>query len=105
MNNPARVYTFGYEGLDIATFIATLRANGVQTIVDVRELPLSRKKGFSKSAFSAALSEAGVAYLHMPRTGLPQSPSVIATARTRIGRRIHAISWPTLTPRTPPCAS
>ena len=72
MNNPARVYTFGYEGLDIATFIATLRANGVQTIVDVRELPLSRKKGFSKSAFSAALSEAGVAYLHMPALGCPK---------------------------------
>lgn len=72
MNIPSRLYTFGYEGLDIATFIATLRANGVQTIVDVRELPLSRKKGFSKSAFSAILSEAGVAYLHMPALGCPK---------------------------------
>jgi len=36
----------------------------VKTVVDVRELPLSRKKGFSKSAFCDALSAHGIAYLH-----------------------------------------
>lgn len=72
MNTPTRLYTFGYEGLDIDAFIAKLRANGVQTIVDVRELPLSRKKGFSKTAFSVALSQAGIAYLHSPALGCPK---------------------------------
>jgi uncharacterized protein (DUF488 family) len=69
---PTRLYTFGYEGLDIDAFIDKLRANGIQTIVDVRELPLSRKKGFSKASFSAALSEADIDYLHAPALGCPK---------------------------------
>jgi len=44
----------------------------VKTVVDVRELPVSRKKGFSKSAFCAALSAHGIAYLHMPALGCPK---------------------------------
>jgi uncharacterized protein (DUF488 family) len=44
----------------------------VKTVVDVRELPLSRKKGFSKSAFCAALSAHGMAYLHAPALGCPK---------------------------------
>lgn len=69
---PAHLYTFGYEGLDIESFIARLHAEGVGTIVDVRELPLSRKKGFSKTAFRTALAAAGVAYLHAPALGCPK---------------------------------
>lgn len=72
MPEHARLFTFGYEGLNIDAFIAKLSSNGVKTIVDVRELPLSRKKGFSKSAFSLALSAAGVAYIHMPALGCPK---------------------------------
>ena len=66
------LFTFGYEGLTIQEFIARLIAGGVKTIVDVRELPLSRKKGFSKNSFSAALSEHGIAYLHVPALGCPK---------------------------------
>ncbi|RED22401.1 uncharacterized protein DUF488 [Rhodopseudomonas thermotolerans] len=39
------VYTIGYEGTDIDRFVATLKAVGVEVLVDVRALPLSRKKG------------------------------------------------------------
>lgn len=67
------LYTFGYEGLDIDRFIQRLRDVGVKSIVDVRQLPLSRKKGFSKRAFSEALVKAGIAYLHMPTLGCPKS--------------------------------
>lgn len=70
--SPSQLYTFGYEGLDIDAFIARVRAAGVQTIVDVRELPLSRKKGFSKKSFAEALSRAGIAYLHAPTLGCPK---------------------------------
>lgn len=38
------LFTLGYEGLSIDAFIARLQAAQVKTIVDVRELPLSRKK-------------------------------------------------------------
>lgn len=66
------LFTFGYEGLDINTFIGRLCAAGVRTIVDVRELPLSRKKGFSKQALREHLMAAGVAYLHLPALGCPK---------------------------------
>jgi uncharacterized protein (DUF488 family) len=66
------LYTFGYEGLTIEEFIIRLMAAKVKTVVDVRELPLSRKKGFSKNSLSAALSEQGIAYLHAPALGCPK---------------------------------
>ena len=58
-------------GLIIEAFIARLQTAQVKTVVDVRELPLSRTKGFSKSAFCAALSAHGIAYLHTPALGCP----------------------------------
>jgi uncharacterized protein (DUF488 family) len=67
-----RLYTFGYEGLSIDEFIGRLVDAKVKTVVDVRELPLSRKRGFSKTSFSAALSEQGIAYLHLPALGCPK---------------------------------
>lgn len=66
------LYTLGYEGLELASFIQVLVKSAVKTVVDVRELPLSRKKGYSKSAFSKALSDHGIAYLHAPQLGCPK---------------------------------
>lgn len=66
------LYTFGYEGLTIEAFIERLRQARVQLIVDVRELPLSRKKGFSKTAFRDALAAAGIGYEHRPVLGCPK---------------------------------
>lgn len=66
------LYTFGYEGLDIDTYIARLIEFGIQTVIDVRELPLSRKKGFSKRAFEAALANAGITYFHVSALGCPK---------------------------------
>ncbi|MDR7096581.1 DUF488 domain-containing protein [Hydrogenophaga laconesensis] len=72
MDSTHHLFTLGYEGLDISTFIERARAAGVKTVVDVRELPLSRKKGFSKSSFRDALAEAGIAYAHIPALGCPK---------------------------------
>lgn len=66
------LYTFGYEGLDINQYIKRLQDTGVRSIVDVRQLPLSRKKGFSKRAFAEALVKAGIAYFHAPTLGCPK---------------------------------
>ncbi|MBA4341337.1 MAG: hypothetical protein C0423_04200 [Methylibium sp.] len=66
------LYTFGYEGLTIEAFIERLKQARVQLIVDVRELPLSRKKGFSKTAFREALAAAGIAYEHRAALGCPK---------------------------------
>jgi uncharacterized protein (DUF488 family) len=66
------LYTLGYEGLDINTFVARLQAVGTKTVVDVRELPLSRKRGFSKSSFKQALAAVGIEYHHLPQLGCPK---------------------------------
>jgi uncharacterized protein (DUF488 family) len=66
------LFTFGYEGHSIDGFIARLKRAGVTVVIDVRELPLSRKKGFSKTAFGAALKSAGIVYSHLPVFGCPK---------------------------------
>lgn len=68
----SHLFTFGYEGLDIAAFVARLRDAQVRMIVDVRELPLSRKKGFSKTALREHLAAAGIGYVHAPALGCPK---------------------------------
>lgn len=37
---------WGYEGKTINDLLATLEANRVHTVVDIRLTPISRKKGF-----------------------------------------------------------
>jgi uncharacterized protein (DUF488 family) len=66
------LFTFGYEGLDLDLFIRRLIESGVSKIVDVRAVPISRKKGFSKNALSAALRQAGLDYVHIPAMGCPK---------------------------------
>lgn len=59
----------GYEGLDLDGFISRLRLRNVDVLVDVRLNAISRKRGFSKSALSTALSAAGIDYVHLPALG------------------------------------
>jgi uncharacterized protein (DUF488 family) len=66
----SHLYTFGYEGLDIETFMARVQQTEMRSIVDVRELPLSRKKGFSKSAFRERLeADIPTARQNRPKSG------------------------------------
>lgn len=44
----------------------------MRLIVDVRELPLSRKKGFSKNAMREQLAAQGIGYAHLPSLGCPK---------------------------------
>ena len=66
------LYTIGYEGMTIASFLNRLKDHNVNLVLDVRELPLSRKPGFSKRSFAAALSDAGISYTHIPSLGCPK---------------------------------
>jgi len=66
------VYTIGYEGTDIQTFVSTLKVVGVKCLADVRAVALSRKKGFSKKALSARLEAEGIQYVHFVGLGDPK---------------------------------
>lgn len=66
------IYTIGYEGIDIEDFLYLLQKNNIETVVDIRELPLSRKAGFSKNVLSNLLNLNGFEYIHMPQFGCPK---------------------------------
>ena len=68
----AEVAGVGYEGQTIEAFVSALERQGVQRLVDVRLTPLSRKRGFSKSALIQALATAGIAYEHRRELGNPK---------------------------------
>lgn len=66
-----RIFTIGYEATTMGEFLAALQQAGVERVIDVRALPLSRRPGFSKSPLRAALEEAGIDYVHLKALGTP----------------------------------
>lgn len=64
-------FTVGYEGLDVASFLARLTDAGIEQVVDVRERAMSRKPGFSGGALRAGLVDIGIHYRHIPELGSP----------------------------------
>lgn len=67
-----KLFTVGYEGRSLDELIDELVGAGVERLVDVRELPLSRRRGFSKTALSEALRDAGIEYVHVKALGNPK---------------------------------
>jgi len=75
-----RIFTIGYEGSTVGDFLGALKAAGVERMIDVRALPLSRRPGFSKSPLKAALEEAGIEYIHLKALGTPAEGRAAARA-------------------------
>ena len=77
-------FTAGYEQSEPEEFLRRLQNHGVEMIVDVRDMPLSRKRGFSKNPLQALLAEIDIEYLHVKALGAPKE----------IRDRLHATgSW------------
>ena len=66
-----RIFTIGYEKATQAEVIASLVAAGVECLIDVRAVPLSRRPGFSKNILARGLAEHGVDYVHLKALGTP----------------------------------
>jgi len=64
------LYTIGYEGKSIESFINLLIENRVRLLCDVRKNPLSRKFGFSKSKLEHITGTVGIKYIHIPDLGI-----------------------------------
>ncbi len=67
-----KLHTVGYERASVEDFIATLRNAKVSRVIDVRAVPVSRKRGFSKNILRASLEEQGIEYLHISALGNPK---------------------------------
>ncbi|MHC4713792.1 MAG: DUF488 domain-containing protein [Planctomycetota bacterium] len=65
--------TIGYQGRTIREFAKAIKALNVDVLVDVRERPLSRKRGFSKTSLRMLLKRLGKSYVHLRVLGSPPS--------------------------------
>jgi uncharacterized protein (DUF488 family) len=65
------IYTIGYQGLSLTDLIERLELCSIARVVDVRELPNSRKPGFSKRSLAEALRAKGIEYVHLRACGNP----------------------------------
>ena len=75
-----RIFTIGYEGTTVSEFLTALKQAGVQRVIDVRALPLSRRPGFSKTPLRLALEAAGIEYVHLKALGTPSEGRTAARA-------------------------
>jgi uncharacterized protein (DUF488 family) len=66
-----KIFTIGYEGATQDEVVATLQKAGVEQVIDVRAVPLSRRPGFSKNVLAAGLKEAGIDYVLLKALGTP----------------------------------
>jgi hypothetical protein len=68
--NEQMLFTIGYEGITVEKYLNTLIQNDVHVLCDVRNNPLSRKFGFSKSSLQKYLANIGIEYIHIPELGI-----------------------------------
>lgn len=66
------LYTLGYQGVDVSTYVQKLKTAGVGIVADVRETPWSHKRDFCKNVLSSELSKAGIDYIHVKSAGNPK---------------------------------
>ena len=71
MSQKKVLLTAGYAGHDQASFLAKMKECGVGVVIDVRQNPVSRKKGFSRSKLSEFLATNEVEYVHESKLGVP----------------------------------
>jgi len=63
--------TIGYEGRTLEGYLNTLIQDNVTLLCDVRQNPISRKYGFSKSTLKHSCEGVGIRYEHLPELGVP----------------------------------
>jgi uncharacterized protein (DUF488 family) len=70
-HRPATFFTLGYQSHTLNTFFNLLSENDVDILVDVRQNPVSRKRGFSKGFLEKRASRLGIEYYHFACLGTP----------------------------------
>ncbi len=65
-----QIFSIGYEGLSIDTYLNILIKNNVKLLCDVRRNPLSMKYGFSKNQLSKYCGKLDIKYIHISDLGI-----------------------------------
>ncbi len=80
--------SIGYEQFrDSRDFVRQLLAAGVERLIDVRELPISRRRGYAKTMLRETMEQADIEYVHMRALGNPKPyRDLYKSGRHRQGR-------------------
>ena len=73
VNNKTALYTIGYEGKSIESYLNQLIKHDVKVLFDVRKNALSRKYGFSKNSLQKSCEAVNIKYIHTPELGIISS--------------------------------
>lgn len=65
-----QLFSIGYEGISLETYINKLIQNDVHVLCDVRKNAFSQKYGFSKNQLQKACEGVGIQYIHIPELGI-----------------------------------
>jgi len=66
----ATLYTIGHSTRSLEELIAALQGHSIQTLVDIRSFPMSRRlPHFNRESLEKSLPEAGVKYVWMKQLG------------------------------------
>ncbi|WP_291510624.1 DUF488 family protein [Acidithiobacillus sp.] len=87
------IWTVGHGKRPLADFIATLKPEGIEMVVDVRKMPRSsHNPQFNRDVLSTALALHGITYAHWPTLGglRKQSPDSINGAWRNSSFRAYA---------------
>ena len=69
-NDKTILFTIGYEGISLETYLVRLLMNDVKVLVDVRNNPQSMKYGFSKTRLKSYCASLRIEYIHIPEVGI-----------------------------------
>lgn len=64
------LFTIGYEGFTLESYLRQLISNDVHVLCDVRKNAFSMKYGFSKAILQKACEGVGIKYVHIPELGI-----------------------------------
>lgn len=65
-----QLFTIGYEGISLETYLNRLIINDVHTLCDVRKNAYSQKYGFSKAQLQKECEGIDIKYVHVPQLGI-----------------------------------
>ena len=69
----ADFFTIGYTGRKTDELLEILTSNGVRTLIDVRQIPVSLyRPELSKANFRRLVESRGMLYVHKPELGVPR---------------------------------
>ena len=70
LKSEKRLFSIGYEGISIDTYLNLLIKNNIKLLCDVRKNPLSMKYGFSKNQLKKYCENINIKYFHIADLGI-----------------------------------